>query len=702
MLTGINTPGRPLDAVSYVKFHLAKSRFDEGQKDVAKLDSSTPNSAVFVAACAILENVKTAVMTDELSIVTEALAVSKNRIDSIRIFEDFDNGLNYEETYWTRAIPVAQYLEQMDDSSINPVDRCIMPLLALSRIKPSKTSPFSKTLRLVQPLLVAAILSFGGKVALSGSPPKDTLSSTNDVSLRSYFESLGPHLLSILVTNNNRVTALLEFIEKQLNWFKKGERESAQKGLNLKPEKIDQLLKILFDSTTSPKVLKDMMGAGIKFAVLLACQPPKESKWRFDGLHDFQLEHIAAQKSSTEISDSLIHRLGNYCMLEPEKNSSAGNKPFSDKKLVYKDSAFYAPWELSQRDDLKNFLEPQIRKRHKELLNKLYYLLKPKGSDPPGKTFDLPLNGDHDSPENGDHDLRTEKVKKILSDEKGHLNDDSCRFLEYTFKRGCTNEFESVTREQFEAVFCVCKYFYKPKDKDKKQIFQSKKMLASDKKEVTLKHLKGTGATSINQKVIQKDTFIEWRTIAKQLFDEHNTGGGGGATDVAGGEAVESAASSAPAPSASSTGDAGGGADDGAGVCFDSDGVAPAPLPAPSAAPLSALTFTPPQLPLSTAPSAPTPSTAPPVTTSTGAGDGAGVAVAASSNSKKRKRVADNDASAPTTSRSTAPPPTPSAAPPVISPNPSAGSGAGKCPRNPKCGHCHKTGHYKKTCPSKK
>ena len=58
------------------------------------------------------------------------------------------------------------------------------------------------------------------------------------------------------------------------------------------------------------------------------------------------VEHILPQNPGEEWGDnnyefdSLIYRLGNLCLLEKAYNRGLENKPYSDKKVVFSQSAF--------------------------------------------------------------------------------------------------------------------------------------------------------------------------------------------------------------------------------------------------------------------------------------------------------------------------------------------------------------------------
>ena len=42
----------------------------------------------------------------------------------------------------------------------------------------------------------------------------------------------------------------------------------------------------------------------------------------------------------TYIQDTLVYRLGNYTLLEEDKNRECGSKNFDDKKIIYKSSQY--------------------------------------------------------------------------------------------------------------------------------------------------------------------------------------------------------------------------------------------------------------------------------------------------------------------------------------------------------------------------
>jgi len=483
MLSGINTPGRPLDAVSYLKFHLIGKREADDQSAfrelLKKLDSSTPMRVVLVAASALLKDVTCATqeVTDDLTILMEALEVFGDSNVDMPVYFGVSGGrgLSSEEAYWSSAIQVSQYLEELDASSKNNLDRLVMPLLALSRLKSSKTSTAGKTLRLIQSLLVAVILSFGGKLREKNGILQ--LYNIDENSFKTYLSRLQTFLLHALVIKNPKCTRegrVQQVIDAQLQILKDNEKDEAVLKLTLADEKLEELLVALHSSSTNPKHLEDMFEAGINFAVLLACQPPSSQSnqqyqpdgkiWRFDGLDDFQLEHIASQNSrGQQVDGSLLHRLGNLCMIESSLNSSAGNKSFSEKKNVYKDSLFWVPWFDLRSSYPNDFLEVQLIQRHELMLTKLSMILMPHQHHPSQK-FVLPApvktqaekspvaHRDLDSP------VEITEPVQLGDDLKQLLNDrDHGSLVRVHFPKGCKASFKTATREHFEAVFYVRK-----------------------------------------------------------------------------------------------------------------------------------------------------------------------------------------------------------------------------------------------------
>jgi hypothetical protein len=434
---------------------------------------------VLVAASALLKDVTCATqeVTDDLTILMEALEVFGDSNVDMPVYFGVSGGrgLSSEEAYWSSAIQVSQYLEELDASSKNNLDRLVMPLLALSRLKSSKTSTAGKTLRLIQSLLVAVILSFGGKLREKNGMLQ--LYNIDENSFKTYLSRLQTFLLHALVIKNPKCTRegrVQQVIDAQLQILKDNEKDEAVSKLTLADEKLEELLVALHSSSTNPKHLEDMFEAGINFAVLLACQPPSSQSnqqyqrdgkiWRFDGLDDFQLEHIASQNSrGQQVDGSLLHRLGNLCMIESSLNSSAGNKSFSEKKNVYKDSLFWVPSFDLCSSYSNDFLDDQLIQRHEQMLKNLSKILMPHQHHP-SQNFVLPApvrtqaekspvaHRDPDSP------VEITEPVQLGDDLKQLLNDPVVGSLvRVHFPKGCKAAFKTATREHFEAVFYVRK-----------------------------------------------------------------------------------------------------------------------------------------------------------------------------------------------------------------------------------------------------
>ena len=66
----------------------------------------------------------------------------------------------------------------------------------------------------------------------------------------------------------------------------------------------------------------------------------------------WNLEHIMPQHWTTgwavteEIAQAYAKRLGNMILLHPEQNVSLGNKPFAEKRPIYRDSSFLLAQEV--------------------------------------------------------------------------------------------------------------------------------------------------------------------------------------------------------------------------------------------------------------------------------------------------------------------------------------------------------------------
>ncbi len=83
------------------------------------------------------------------------------------------------------------------------------------------------------------------------------------------------------------------------------------------------------------------------------------------------LEHILPENPSSDwnkdfpddIEESFIYRLGNFTLLEPEKNRTIGNKNFDEKVSVYKTSRY----ELSRRFGYKKWNQDNLKARQKYL-----------------------------------------------------------------------------------------------------------------------------------------------------------------------------------------------------------------------------------------------------------------------------------------------------------------------------------------------
>ncbi|HHX8477230.1 TPA: HNH endonuclease family protein, partial [Vibrio diabolicus] len=83
------------------------------------------------------------------------------------------------------------------------------------------------------------------------------------------------------------------------------------------------------------------------------------------------LEHILPENPSSDwnkdfpddIEESFIYRLGNFTLLEPEKNRTIGNKKFDEKVSVYKTSRY----ELSRRFGYKKWNQENLKARQKYL-----------------------------------------------------------------------------------------------------------------------------------------------------------------------------------------------------------------------------------------------------------------------------------------------------------------------------------------------
>ncbi|MGR5190828.1 DUF262 domain-containing protein [Vibrio parahaemolyticus] len=83
------------------------------------------------------------------------------------------------------------------------------------------------------------------------------------------------------------------------------------------------------------------------------------------------LEHILPENPSSDwnkdfpddIEESFIYRLGNFTLLEPEKNRTIGNKNFDEKVSVYKTSRY----ELSLRFGYKKWNQDNLKARQKYL-----------------------------------------------------------------------------------------------------------------------------------------------------------------------------------------------------------------------------------------------------------------------------------------------------------------------------------------------
>ena len=418
MLAGINTPGKPLDPVAHLKFQLREKRTDddsEGFKSFVKgLGGAATSSSVMVAACALLPEIKMAAeeITDPIVILMKSLETFKvTRLHNseeeddepvfFSVFADSFKGLNAEENYWCSAINLAQYLENLDanPSSKNANDRALMPLLALSNIKPSTdkslgkslvdtSSTATKTLRLIRSLLVAIIL------ACKGSVESGNLNVTNADNFKNILLGLEGELLYNLVCKRqqgSREDNVLKMISTKLKNLKNLKNSSQ---LSPKQQPSDEVMRLL-DQLHSNSVPHDPIAeAGKRFAVLLACQPPQDMNRPFDGLDGiFELEHIVAKESKDESvamalkNNDCLHRLGNLCLLEKDINTAAGNRSFTDKKQNYKYSKYYVPLKLSVLlpgggDDPPSSWDFQdFAKRHREML---CYLHKRLRGTPPG------------------------------------------------------------------------------------------------------------------------------------------------------------------------------------------------------------------------------------------------------------------------------------------------------------------------------
>jgi hypothetical protein len=534
MLSGINTPGLPLDAVSHLKFHLRARREAEDLKDfeklLQKLSSSTPTHVVLVAACAILPDVSSAAqqVTDDLTIVMDAISVFGESADSMPIFFGVNGskGLTSEESYWSSAIQISQYLDQMDASSATPIDKSIMPLLALSRLKSSKISTSGKTLRLIQSLLLAAILSFNGKVTTDTSRLYNY--NNNDLTgLPTYLKHLETRLLYTMImkpSKGNREFNVQQLINKQLELLDK-KNDDALSQLKLDPAKISELLIELHKSDSNPQIQDDIHEAAINFAVLLACQPGKNQwhpdgrLWRFDGLNGlFHLEHIAPQNPrGRKVDVSLLHRLGNFCLLEPELNSQAGNKQFLEKKKVYKESAFFTPYMLSSNTD-QDFLEHQIIDRHEKMLILLHNRLKTE--DIPEDTLMKqgiyrlhapvsPMSAevlvvDSDSPvAQSNLNLLGQDLQDLLKIDEGSL-------VRVHFPMGCKASSHDASLEQLKAVLTVRKWMNR-NTKKKTVIHPVEDYGLSDQR-----------ATFKGPNFITKETWNRWRQASKKWWENQS------------------------------------------------------------------------------------------------------------------------------------------------------------------------------------
>ncbi len=90
---------------------------------------------------------------------------------------------------------------------------------------------------------------------------------------------------------------------------------------------------------------------------------------------DYTIEHILHESPSEEWqkefgddSDHYKYRIGNYTLLEKNKNSEIGNKVFFDKKCVYETSAFEMTKKIASLD---KWTIDQIEQRQKEMAKKV-------------------------------------------------------------------------------------------------------------------------------------------------------------------------------------------------------------------------------------------------------------------------------------------------------------------------------------------
>lgn len=488
MLAGINAPGKPLDPVAHLKFHLRGKRTDDDcdsfKSFVKSLGSAATSSSVLVASCALLSDIKIAAeeITDPITILMKSLEsfVSDSSSRSVEdevlsddpiffsVGSNSSTGLNAEENYWYSAISIAQYLEKIEvnASSNNSFDRALMPLLALSNIKPNTdkslgralvdtSSSVAKTLRLFRCVLVAAVLTFKGSVE-SGN-----LNIIHGDQFKKFLLGLEVDTLYNLFCKRHqkdREEQMINLIQAKLKLLNKGIDSIYNCTVN--NELTLKLLIQLHEHATIPQ--DPMIDAGKSFAVLLSCQSPSTYDWRFDGLNgNFEIEHIVAKESKDEtVSMSLkenkcLHRLGNLCLLENDINSSASNKGFLDKKDLYNRSEFYVPRKLS---GLAGILPPSswdfnnFSNRHQEMLCFLHKRLIGKPPDDPNiykisnKFFDLTIETTSmtEGPPNRNINI-TDNFRTLIHSINGRIIADNC-------PKAFSKSFSKVSREEFLAV----------------------------------------------------------------------------------------------------------------------------------------------------------------------------------------------------------------------------------------------------------
>jgi hypothetical protein len=487
MLAGHNTPGLQLDVISYIRFDLMRTH-DETQSEDKKsirdnltkeIDSNIPEHAILVAACALLKCVDS-VESDEttLTIVIKALSVSakkefKLNFFKLNFFKDTTNvdGFNAEQSYWLSAIQIARYLENIDSKSKHRLDLAIMPILALSRLKPN--SKCGKTLRLIQSLLVMSILLSQGSVINNNE-----LKVSGEENFIKYLKKLETKLLHTLITkekNVEREKSMQKFIDNHLKILESStELKGALIDVKLEKSQVDKLLQEIH--TTKSRKGDEMFDAGFTFAILLACQPKPDFGWRFDGLDnktvncEFQLEHIAPQTPQIQSSNiTLINRLGNFCLLESAINSSAKNKPLSGKKDAYSTSDFFVPRDFSLRLD-NSFGDQQISARHKKMLDFLHlrFMESQDITDNPNPSTDLYLilstesdasleNHHMDKHDTDKDDTDKEDTDKHNMDKlRKLLDDDDKRFIVREYFNDGLLQVPTIAKElHLKAVFYV-------------------------------------------------------------------------------------------------------------------------------------------------------------------------------------------------------------------------------------------------------